>query len=111
MIRYVVPLLNSIVRQAIAGRNRTALERLAVPPSGAQAPAPEVLVADLTKEQEILQVAGSAQRERTINCNASVTSPVSIVLLNCVGPYGELGEPVVKACVQTKTNYLDLCGE
>lgn len=33
------------------------------------------------------------------------------VLLNCVGPYRYLGEPVVKACVDCGTDYLDICGE
>ncbi|TDL18012.1 hypothetical protein BD410DRAFT_793699 [Rickenella mellea] len=33
------------------------------------------------------------------------------LVLNCVGPYRHLGEPVVKACVEAGVDYLDLCGE
>eukprot|EP00049_Salpingoeca_infusionum_P025441 m.19298 g.19298 ORF g.19298 m.19298 type:complete len:410 (+) comp8012_c0_seq1:271-1500(+) len=33
------------------------------------------------------------------------------VLLNCVGPYRLYGEAVVKACVESGTNYLDISGE
>eukprot|EP01023_Acetabularia_acetabulum_P048958 TRINITY_DN5198_c0_g1_i5.p1 TRINITY_DN5198_c0_g1~~TRINITY_DN5198_c0_g1_i5.p1 ORF type:complete len:414 (-),score=54.90 TRINITY_DN5198_c0_g1_i5:864-2105(-) len=33
------------------------------------------------------------------------------IVLNCVGPYRYTGEVVVKACIQAKTNYLDVCGE
>ncbi|RWS27573.1 hypothetical protein B4U80_06290 [Leptotrombidium deliense] len=33
------------------------------------------------------------------------------VLINCVGPYRHFGHNVVKACVETKTSYVDICGE
>ena len=33
------------------------------------------------------------------------------VLVNCVGPYYEWSEPVVKACVEQGTHYLDCTGE
>ncbi|XP_013390407.1 saccharopine dehydrogenase-like oxidoreductase [Lingula anatina] len=33
------------------------------------------------------------------------------VVLSCVGPYRFCGEPVVKACVEAGTNYVDICGE
>merc|ERR1712062_269959 len=33
------------------------------------------------------------------------------VLLNCVGPYRFSGEPVVKACAQYGTHYVDISGE
>lgn len=33
------------------------------------------------------------------------------VLINCVGPYRHYGEPVVQACIATRTDYLDVCGE
>ncbi|CAN0385542.1 unnamed protein product, partial [Ectocarpus sp. 12 AP-2014] len=31
--------------------------------------------------------------------------------LNCTGPYRFLGEAVVSACVDSGTDYIDLCGE
>jgi hypothetical protein len=33
------------------------------------------------------------------------------VVLDCVGPYRFFGESVVKACLSTKTHYLDISGE
>lgn len=33
------------------------------------------------------------------------------VLVNCAGPYREYGEPVVKAAISSKTDYLDISGE
>lgn len=33
------------------------------------------------------------------------------ILLNCTGPYRFYGEPVVKACIESKTHYLDITGE
>ncbi|XP_011862887.1 PREDICTED: saccharopine dehydrogenase-like oxidoreductase [Vollenhovia emeryi] len=33
------------------------------------------------------------------------------VLINCCGPYRLYGEPVVKACIATRTHYVDVTGE
>lgn len=33
------------------------------------------------------------------------------ILVNCCGPYRHYGEPVVKACVNSKTHYVDVSGE
>ena len=33
------------------------------------------------------------------------------LVLNCTGPYRFLGEPVVKACVESGSHYMDICGE
>lgn len=33
------------------------------------------------------------------------------LVLNCTGPYRFLGEPVVSSCIQSHTNYMDICGE
>jgi short subunit dehydrogenase-like uncharacterized protein len=51
--------------------------------------------------------------------NVDVKNDISLVamaqrarlVLNCVGPYRHFGEPVVKACVATGTDYMDVCGE
>ena len=50
---------------------------------------------------------------------ADVSDPASLaemaaradVILNLVGPYTRLGEPVIKACVEAGTDYVDLTGE
>ncbi|XP_029409973.1 saccharopine dehydrogenase-like oxidoreductase isoform X2 [Nannospalax galili] len=33
------------------------------------------------------------------------------LVLNCVGPYRFYGEPIVKACIENGTSYIDICGE
>lgn len=33
------------------------------------------------------------------------------ILINCVGPYSMHGEPIIKACIESETHYLDICGE
>ena len=33
------------------------------------------------------------------------------VLINCVGPFFKWGEPVVRACVRNKCDYVDITGE
>lgn len=33
------------------------------------------------------------------------------MLINTVGPFRYWGEPVVRACVEAGTDYLDVCGE
>ncbi|KAH9501991.1 saccharopine dehydrogenase-like oxidoreductase [Dermatophagoides farinae] len=35
----------------------------------------------------------------------------SKLVMNCVGPYSLLGEPVIKACLDTDAHYMDLSGE
>uniref|UniRef100_T1IIF4 RING-type domain-containing protein n=1 Tax=Strigamia maritima TaxID=126957 RepID=T1IIF4_STRMM len=41
---------------------------------------------------------------------AAMCSKAKIVL-NCVGPYRFYGEPVVKACIESKTHHIDISGE
>lgn len=52
------------------------------------------LIADVADEKSLLDMAKSCR-----------------VLVNCVGPYRFYGEAVVKACVEAKTDYLDISGE
>ncbi len=83
-------------RWALAGRNRTRLEAVrsrltAIDPSLADLP---LLVADATDAASLAQVAGSAR-----------------VVATTVGPYVEYGEPLVAACAEAGTDYLDLTGE
>jgi len=50
---------------------------------------------------------------------ADATDPASLramadqarIIISTVGPYALYGEPLVKACSQTGTDYVDLCGE
>ncbi|MBB2934247.1 short subunit dehydrogenase-like uncharacterized protein [Amycolatopsis bartoniae] len=77
-------------RWAIAGRNREKLEalraRLGLPA--------QLLEADVTDRASLRKLAESAK-----------------VVISTVGPYLEHGEPLVAACAEAGTDYVDLCGE
>ena len=78
---------------ALAGRNTAKLEavrdRLGVPWSGLP-----LLHADVTDPQSLRELAESTR-----------------VLITTVGPYVKYGEPLVAACAEAGTDYLDLTGE
>jgi short subunit dehydrogenase-like uncharacterized protein len=83
-------------RWALAGRNRAKLEavrsRLAgIDPALASLP---LLHADVTEPASLAEIATSAR-----------------VVVTTVGPYLEYGEPLVAACTEAGTDYLDLTGE
>ncbi|WP_214320796.1 saccharopine dehydrogenase family protein [Nonomuraea sediminis] len=74
------------VRWALAGRDRAKLERL-----GLDAP---ILIADATDPASLAAIARQAR-----------------VVATTVGPYIRYGEPLVAACAEAGTHYLDLTGE
>jgi short subunit dehydrogenase-like uncharacterized protein len=78
------------VRWALAGRNRAKLEDLAKR-LGVDVP---LLHADSSDEASLRALAESTR-----------------VLITTVGPYVTYGEPVVAACAQAGTDYVDLTGE
>jgi short subunit dehydrogenase-like uncharacterized protein len=73
-------------RLALAGRNRAKLEKL-----GHDLP---LLEADSEDPESLREMAASAR-----------------VVITTVGPYVKYGEPVVAACAETGTDYVDLTGE
>jgi short subunit dehydrogenase-like uncharacterized protein len=81
---------------ALAGRNRDKLEavraRLALP-AGSNGK-PELIVADASDAPAL---AAMVQRTR--------------VVITTVGPYGKHGEPLVRACAELGSDYVDLTGE
>ncbi|PSC70768.1 saccharopine dehydrogenase-like oxidoreductase [Micractinium conductrix] len=81
---------------ALAGRGRAKLEGVAaaLPERRAGVSAPGLVVADVADPESLAAMARSAR-----------------VLINTVGPFRYWGEPVVKACVDAGTDYLDICGE
>jgi short subunit dehydrogenase-like uncharacterized protein len=84
------------VRWALAGRNRHKLEalrdRLAEhEPSGAE---PALIHADVTEPASMREVAANSR-----------------VVITTVGPYIHYGEPLVAACAEMGTDYVDLTGE
>jgi short subunit dehydrogenase-like uncharacterized protein len=83
-------------RWALAGRNRAKLEAVrdrlaAIDPALAELP---LLHADVTDPESVRAVAESAR-----------------VVITTVGPYIEHGEPLVAACAEAGTDYVDLTGE
>lgn len=81
------------VRWAMAGRSRTKLEaqraRL-----GDDAKALEMIVVDAADESGLRAMAARAS-----------------VVISTVGPYALYGEPLVKVCAESGTDYVDLTGE
>ena len=83
-------------RWALAGRNLAKLEAVrdrltGIDPGLASLP---LLVADVTDPESLAAVASSAR-----------------VVITTVGPYVEHGEPLVAACAEAGTDYVDLTGE
>jgi saccharopine dehydrogenase (NAD+, L-glutamate forming) len=78
-------------RWALAGRNRQKLEQLRERLGLPELP---VLVADVTDPPSLRDVAASSR-----------------ALVTTVGPYIRYGEPLVAACAEEGTDYLDLTGE
>lgn len=72
------------LRWAVAGRNKQKLERFGR----------DILVADVTDPNSLRELAESTK-----------------VVATTVGPYVEYGEPLVAACAEAGTGYLDLTGE
>jgi len=81
------------VKWAIAGRSEGKLNALKAE-LGAQAADLPVLVADAADDSAL---AGMCRQTR--------------VVISTVGPYALYGEPLIKACVDTGTDYCDLTGE
>ncbi|OEY67620.1 saccharopine dehydrogenase family protein [Marinobacter sp. X15-166B] len=81
------------VKWAIAGRSATKLTRLKEQ-LGAAAEGLPVVVADAKDPASLVQLCEQTR-----------------VLVSTVGPYALYGEPVIKACVETGTDYCDLTGE
>jgi saccharopine dehydrogenase (NAD+, L-glutamate forming) len=87
---YLAHQVGKDVRWALAGRNRAKLEALAKR-LGVGVP---LLHADSTDEASLRAVAESTR-----------------VLITTVGPYVTYGEPMVAACANAGTDYVDLTGE
>ena len=85
--------LRGRLRWAIAGRSQARLEELrkSLGPKAAKLP---ILVADAADEAALRQLCAATR-----------------VVASTVGPYALYGEPLVKVCAQTGTDYCDLTGE
>jgi short subunit dehydrogenase-like uncharacterized protein len=81
------------LRWALAGRSEQKLQRLrsSLGPKGARLP---LVVADAADADALGALCGQTR-----------------VVVSTVGPYALYGEPLVKACAETGTDYCDLTGE
>lgn len=81
---------------AIAGRSLAKLEeiRQALGSVNPQAIAPGIIICDANEPESLSNMAHQAK-----------------VVITTVGPYLNYGEPLVKACVEAGTHYVDLTGE
>ena len=84
------------LRWALAGRNVDKLEalRAELAEIDPDRPTPDLLTADVEDPASIRALAAAAR-----------------VVISTVGPYAEYGEPMVAACAEEGTDYVDLCGE
>ena len=85
--------VNGQVRWAAAGRSLGKLERLRTS-LGAAADQLTLLTADASDESSLQSLCEQSR-----------------VIISTVGPYALYGEPLVKVCVETGTDYCDLTGE
>ncbi|MGB1062622.1 MAG: saccharopine dehydrogenase NADP-binding domain-containing protein, partial [Ketobacter sp.] len=83
------------IKLAIAGRNSSKLEatRQQLQADSGQGQV-DTIVADSNDYTSLVQMAAQAR-----------------VVITTVGPYLKYGEPLVRACVETGTHYVDLTGE
>lgn len=83
--------VNGAVKWAIAGRSQAKLNALA---STLEASSLPQIVADVSDETSLRHLCAQTQ-----------------VVISTVGPYALYGEPLVKVCAETGTDYCDLTGE
>jgi short subunit dehydrogenase-like uncharacterized protein len=84
-------------RWAVAGRNREKLaknlldvgKKLSKDLSNIP-----IIIADINDDNSLIEMTRQAE-----------------VIVNCCGPYRFMGEPVVKACIETSTSHVDVSGE
>lgn len=77
----------------VAGRRIEALKAVVkeFAPNAGDVP---IIVADLKDEESLTKMTAQAK-----------------VIINCCGPYRFYGEPVIKACIKTNTDHIDVSGE
>ncbi|XP_011863786.1 PREDICTED: saccharopine dehydrogenase-like oxidoreductase [Vollenhovia emeryi] len=81
------------VKFGIAGRRKEALQAV-VKEFASDIENVPIILADIKDEESLRKMTKQAR-----------------VLINCCGPYGLYGEPVVKACIATRTHHIDVTAE
>jgi len=83
--------LKENINWAIAGRDFEKLQSLQNALINSK---PDIIVADIKNQESLNNLASSTR-----------------LLMNTVGPFNWYGYPVIKACVENKTHYIDITGE
>uniref|UniRef100_A0A8C1FQC5 Saccharopine dehydrogenase-like oxidoreductase n=1 Tax=Cyprinus carpio carpio TaxID=630221 RepID=A0A8C1FQC5_CYPCA len=87
------------LKWAVAGRNRTKLEKVVEQAAGA------LSMPELKSEVDILVADVGDLDSLAAMCKQAV------IVLSCVGPYRFFGDPVVKSCVENGAHCIDISGE
>ncbi|XP_048046854.1 saccharopine dehydrogenase a, tandem duplicate 1 [Megalobrama amblycephala] len=87
------------LKWAVAGRNRTRLEKVV------EQAAETLGMPELKSEVDVLIADVNDPDSLAAMCKQAV------IVLSCVGPYRFFGEPVVKCCVENGAHCLDISGE
>ena len=94
VVDYLVRSAPPGVRWGIAGRRKEKLDEIAEEVRAAQGPVIETFVASIDDPNALAEMTRCTR-----------------VLLTTVGPYARYGEPVVRACIASGTDYVDITGE
>ncbi|MEL6604267.1 MAG: saccharopine dehydrogenase NADP-binding domain-containing protein [Cyanobacteria bacterium J06614_10] len=86
--------VNNSTKWAIAGRSKDKLEALSAKLGARANGLVPYITADATDEESLRELCAQTQ-----------------VVISTVGPYALYGEPLVKSCAETGTDYCDLTGE
>ncbi|MCW8092537.1 saccharopine dehydrogenase family protein [Alteromonas sp. ASW11-130] len=82
------------VKWALAGRNQDKLQNIVKALPSKHNTKPSLIIADVNDNASLIALCKRAK-----------------VVLSTVGPYAQFGEPVVRACIECDTSYVDLTGE
>ena len=93
LCQYLIQQVTDGLKWAIAGRSSTKLAQL-ITTLGRKAADLPYLIADVTDEASLQDLCGQTR-----------------VVISTVGPYARYGEPLIKVCAATGTDYCDLTGE
>ncbi|KAK5069558.1 hypothetical protein LTR64_008239 [Lithohypha guttulata] len=91
---YLAKSVTEPVRWAIAGRSQSKLSDVAAKLNSSNAPAGTIVISELTVPEVTKLIAKKTK-----------------ILINCIGPYHKYSTPVVQACAESGTHYLDVTGE
>ncbi len=78
----------------------------------------EIVIADLNKSHtdevvKLLDRKGIVGREVDATSQSSLKDEIhdADVVINCIGPFYRFGEPILRAAIESKVNYVDVCDD